>query len=619
MRLFAFLAASALLVPALASAQTPTVEKVDPPNWWTGSTVNTVRVLIRGQNLAGARARCARVTCGAVKLNAAGTYAFVDVTVPGGAAPGNYPFTLLTPTGRAEVPFRLTARLTTANRFQGFGPSDVIYLIMPDRFANGDTLNDRPAVSPELLDRTKTRFYHGGDLAGVRQRLPYLKSLGVTAIWFNPLYDNNNQLNRREMYDGQPITDYHGYGAVDFYAVDEHLGTLAGLKELVDDAHRQGIKIILDMVANHTGPYHPWVTNSPTPTWFHGTAERHLANDWQVWSLADPYSTAAVREKTLDGWFIDILPDLNQDDPEVARYIIQNSLWWVAMTGIDGIRQDTWPYVPRRFWREWMAALKKEFPRLRVVGEVFDGNPAIISFFEGGRAKWDGIDDKVDALFDFPLHFPMRRAFGEGRPLREVAMMLSSDRLYRDPASLVTFLGLHDVSRIRNDKGATTAGIKLGFTFLLTTRGTPLIYYGDEIGMPGGGDPDNRRDFPGGWPGDLRNGFDQAGRTAEEQEIWSHVQKLLKLRAERPGLRGTRTQTLVASEQQLVYRRVESVVALNNDTTAVTLRIPLPSGGLGEDLLGVCQAPRVEGREVVLNVPVRAGCVFPVSARQTDR
>jgi glycosidase len=616
MRLFALLTASAVLVPALASAQAPSVEKVDPPNWWTGSTVNPVRVLIRGQNLAGARARCTRVTCGAVKVNAAGTYAFVDVTVPGGAAPGRYPFTLTTAAGSVEVPFALSRPLPAQGRFQGFGANDVIYLIMPDRFANGDTLNDRPAASPELLDRAKTRFYHGGDLAGVRQRLPYLKSLGVTAIWFNPVYDNNNVLNRREMYDGQPITDYHGYGAVDFYAVDEHLGTLAGLKELVDDAHRQGIKIILDMVANHSGPYHPWVTNSPTPTWFHGTAEKHLANDWQVWSLADPYSTAAVREKTLDGWFIDILPDLNQDDPEVARYIIQNSLWWVAMTGIDGIRQDTWPYVPRRFWREWMAALKKEFPRLRVVGEVFDGNPAIIAFFEGGRVKWDGIDDKVDALFDFPLHFPMRRAFGEGRHLREVAMMLSSDRLYRDPASLVTFLGLHDVSRIRNDKGATTAGIKLGFTFLLTTRGTPLIYYGDEIGMPGGGDPDNRRDFPGGWPGDPRNGFEQAGRTAEEQEIWAHVQKLLKLRAERPGLRGARTQTLVASEQQLVYRRGESVVALNNDTAAVTLRIPVPAGGLGADLMGVCQAPRVEGREVLFNVPVRAGCVFTVEPKE---
>ena len=599
------------LAARMGAAQAPTVEKVDPPGWWTGSTLNPVRVLVRGTHLAGARARCSRVTCSGLKVNDAGTYVFVDVTIPGGALPGKYPFTLVTPAGSVEVPFTLAAPLSARGRFQGFGADDVLYLIMPDRFANGNPGNDEPPASPGLIDRSRGRYYHGGDLAGVRQRLPYLRSLGITAIWLNPLYDNNNQLNRREMYDNAPITDYHGYGAVDFYGVDEHFGDLTELKQLVDEAHRQGIKILLDMVANHTGPYHPWVTDPPTPTWFHGTAARHLSNDWQVWTLADPHSTPAVRERTLDGWFIDILPDLNQDDPETARYIIQNSLWWVAMTGVDGIRQDTWPYVPRRFWRDWMAALKREFPRLRVVGEVFDGDPTIVAFFEGGRVQWDGIDDRVDALFDFPLHFPMRRAFGEGRPLREVTQMLARDRLYRNPGTLVTFLGLHDVSRIRSDRGATTGGIKLGFTFLLTTRGTPLIYYGDEIGMPGGGDPDNRRDFPGGWPADPRSAFDPAGRSAEEQEIWSHVQALLRLRAARPGLRGAATQVLVAGEQSLVYRRGETLVALNNDTAAVTLRVPLV--GLGADLLGSCAMPQggSAGSSTLLLLP-RTGCLFPV-------
>jgi glycosidase len=326
-----------------------------------------------------------------------------------------------------------------------------------------------------------------------------------------------------------------------------------------------------------------------------------------------------VREATLDGWFANILPDLNQDDPETARYIIQNSLWWVAMTGVDGIRQDTWPYVPRRFWRDWMAALKREFPRLKVVGEVFDGNPALVAFFEGGRTKWDGIDDKVDALFDFPLHFPMRRAFGEGGHLREVAQMLSHDRLYRDPASLVTFLGLHDVSRIRNDKGATTAGLKLGFTFLLTSRGTPLIYYGDEIGMPGGGDPDNRRDFPGGWRDDPRNAFEASGRTEEEQELFAHVQRLLRLRAERPGLRGRTTRTFVATTQALVYRRGETLVALNNDTTATTVRLPASIGRLGADLLGACSAPAEQGGVISLAIPARTGCLLPASRHPAPR
>jgi glycosidase len=590
------------------AAQAPTFEKAEPPNWWAGHSINPVRVLVRGENLAGARTQCARLTCAVRQVNAAGTYAFVDVTIPAGTPAGSYPLVLRTSAGSVSVPFSVTAPLPRAGRFQGFGLDDVIYLIMPDRFVNGDPANDSPAKSPGLIDRTKGRYYHGGDLAGVRQRLPYLKSLGVTAVWLNPIYDNNDRLNERERYDGAAITDYHGYGAIDFYAVDEHFGTMAELKQLVDDAHRAGIKIILDMVANHTGPYHPWVTNSPTPTWFNGTQERHLANTWQLWTLADRYSTPDMRKATLDGWFIDLLPDFNQNDPEVARYIIQNTLWWAAMTGLDGIRQDTWPYVPRSFWREWMTAIKREYPTMRVVGEVFDGDPSLLAFFEAGR-QWDGLDTRVDALFDFPLLFPLRRAFAEGKQLREVAQMLGRDHLYRDPmASLVPFLGNHDVQRFMNEPNATVDGLKLAHTFLLTVRGTPLMYYGDEIALPGAGDPDNRRDFPGGWPGDTRTAFEASGRTPAEQDLFAHVQRLLALRAERRDLRRAPMEHLFASEQAFVYRRGRTVVALNNDTAAVTIR--LPGVTLGTDALGICARPQTDGGTAVVVVPRRAGCMF---------
>jgi glycosidase len=589
-------------------AQTPSVEKVEPPNWWAGHSINPVRVLVRGRNLTGARVTCRRLTCGAPKVSAAGTYAFVDVTIPTGTPAGSYPLTLRTASGSVAIHFSVASPLPRAGRFQGFTPNDVVYLIMPDRFANGDATNDSPAKSPGLIDRAKGRYYHGGDLAGVRQKLPYLKSLGISAIWLNPIYDNNDRLNERETYEGQAITDYHGYGAVDFYAVDEHLGDLATFRQLVDDAHRVGIKIILDMVANHTGPYHPWVNDSPTPTWFHGTAAKHLANTWQVWTLADPHSTPAMREATLDGWFIDILPDLNQDDPEVARYIIQNTLWWAGVSGFDGIRQDTWPYVPRTFWRDWMTAIKREYPSMKVVGEVFDGDPSLVAFFQGGRRGWDGIDTRVVALFDFPLLFPARRAFAEGRSLREVAQMLSRDHLYPAPQSLMTFLGNHDVGRFMNEPGATTEGLKLAYTFILTARGTPLLYYGDEIGLPGGGDPDNRRDFPGGWPNDPRNAFEASGRTPAEQAVWSHVQKLLQLRAPRTDLPTARMEHLVAGDQSFVYRRGRTVVALNNDTAAATIRLPVAT--LPDDALGICARPRAESGGVTIVIPRRSGCVF---------
>jgi glycosidase len=597
-----------LLVAGRLTAQAPVVEKVDPPNWWAGHSINPVRLMIRGRNLAGARMECARAQCSTAKVNAGGTYAFVDVTIPSTTPPGALPLVVRTTGGTASVPFTVAAPLPRTGRFKGFGPEDVVYLIMPDRFANGDTTNDNPSKSAGLYDRSKSRYYHGGDFSGIRQRLPYLKSLGITALWLNPIYDNNDRLNEKETYEGQAITDYHGYGAVDFYAVDEHFGDVGSFRQLVDAAHAQGIKVILDMVANHTGPYHPWVTNSPTPTWYHGTAEKHLSNTWQTWTLADPHATPAMREATLDGWFGGFLPDLNQSDPEVARYIIQNTLWWTDVSGIDGIRQDTWPYVPRVFWRDWMTAIKREHPALRVVGEVFDGDPTLVSFFQGGRQQRDGIDDKVDALFDFPLFFPLRRAFAQGNSLREAAQMLARDWLYPDATSLMTFLGNHDVGRFMNETGATTDGLKLAYTFLLTVRGTPLIYYGDEIALPGGGDPDNRRDFPGGWPHDARNAFDSAGRTPAEQAVWSHVQKLLRLRAERSDLRRAPMSDLDAGDQYFVYRRGKTVIALNNDTKPVEVRLPLPS--LPNDALGVCATPRVDGGSVVVVIPPRAGCVF---------
>ena len=600
--------AACCLAPLSVRAQAPVIEKVEPPNWWANHSVNPVRLLIRGRNLAGARLECARLACGNLRVNAAGTYLFADVTVPRGTAAGSYPLTLRTAAGTAPVAFSVSDALPPAGRFQGFGPDDVLYLLMPDRFANGDPSNDEPAAARGLLDRSKGRYYHGGDLAGVRRRLPYLKELGVTAVWMNPIYDNTNELDRKEVYDGQPTTAYHGYHARDYYAVDEHLGDLAGLRQLVDEAHALGIKIILDMVANHTGAYHPWVSDPPTPTWYHGTAERHPNNTWQTWTLADPYATPAMRQATLDGWFIDILPDLNQDDPEVARYIIQNTLWWVGVSGIDGIRQDTWPYVPRSFWRDWMAAIKREYPTLRVVGEVLDGDPTMIAFFEGGRVKFDGIDDRVDALFDFPLFYPIRSAFAQGRPIRDVAQMLSRDRLYRDPSSMVTLLGLHDVGRFMGEPGATAAGLRLAFTFLLTARGTPLVYYGDEVAMAGGNDPENRRDFPGGFAGDARDAFTAAGRTAEQQAVWTHVQRLLRLRAERVELRRGETEHLHADEQTYVYRRGRTVVALNNGTKPAELR--LPAMDLPADALGLCPAPRRDGTTVVISIPARTGCVF---------
>ncbi len=610
---FAAALAAVALTGAAARAQAPVVTKVDPPNWWAGHSINPVRILVRGRHLAGARLACGRLACANVRVNAAGTSAFADVRVPAGAAPGSYPLTLTTPGGSARVAFSVGAPLAARGRFRGWTADDVIYLIMPDRFANGDTANDDPAGARGITDRGNPRRFHGGDLAGVRARLPYLRSLGVTAIWLNPIYDNTDRLDTIEVANGQPTTAYHGYHAIDYYGVEQHFGDLAEVRRLVDAAHAQGLKVILDMVANHTSAYHPWVDDPPTPTWYNGTRRAHVANTFQGWTIADPYSPPAMRRATLDGWFVDFLPDLNQGDPEVARYLIQNTLWWVGATGVDGIRQDTWQYVPRAFWRDWMTAINRQYPALTVVGEVLEGDPALVSFHQGGRVGFDGVDPKVQYQFDFPVYFALRDAFARGRPLRQVALMVARDRLYPNPDALVTLLGSHDERRFMSEPGATHAGLRLAYTFLLTYRGTPLVYYGDEIGMPGGGDPDNRRDFPGGFPGDRRDAFEAAGRTPDEQATFAHVQRLLRLRAERADLRRGRTEHLHVGEQSYVYRRGRAVVALNNDTARAELRLPasaFPAGALPDDALGLCPAPRRDAAGVTLVVPARAGCVF---------
>ncbi len=570
----------------------PTVAKVEPPNWWVQHTLNPVRLLIRGTELKSATVQAPEgIQVSNVRANEQGTYLFADLDISTSARPGRYPLQIRTPGGNVTAPFALEAPLPPQGRFAGFSPDDVIYLIMPDRFANGDPSNDDPAISRGLFDRSRSHYYHGGDLQGIIDHLPYFRSLGVTALWLTPVYDNTNKLNVRQSVKGQGIADYHGYGAVDYYAVDEHLGSLELLKKLVDQAHAAGLKVIQDQVANHVGPDHPWVKEPPKPDWFHGTAANHINETWQMWSLPDPHASPTLRRDVLDGWFANALPDLNQEDPDVAQYEIQNALWWVGMTGFDGIRQDTLPYVSRAFWRDWSAALKRQYPMMRAVGEVFDPDPAIPSFFQGGVTRPDGIDSGIDSVFDFPDYFNLRKVFAAGDSFDVLSRTLAADRLYPAPDRLVTFLGNHDVMRFISEKGATAANLKLAFTALLTMRGIPSIYYGDEIGMAGGADPDNRHDFPGGWRADKRSAFDSTGRTAEESNIFNYVQKLLEVRRASKALRRGNMVELDVTKQNWVYAREAdgevAIVAINKSSEAAAVQISFPGEG---DYRGVLRA-----------------------------
>ena len=622
---FVFVTMLFTLVSVTAQTQPPEVLKVEPPGWWAGHSINPVRVMIRGRNLTDARVEGAGpgIRPGQAQVNPAGTYLFVDITIDRLARTGNRQLRVVTAQGTAQTQFEILNPLPRAGRFQGFTTDDVIYLIMTDRFSDGDPTNNDPKISAGLCDRSKTRYYHGGDFEGVIKHLPYLKELGVTAIWLTPWYDNVNHLNEREQYPEQaggpkrPITDYHGYGAVDFYGVEEHFGTLPKLRELVESAHRLGIKVIQDEVANHTGPYHPWAKDPPTPNWFNGTEAKHLANVWQTWSVRDPYGTPQTSRETLDGWFIDILPDLNQSDPEVARYLIQNTLWWIGVTGVDAIRQDTFQYVPRTFWRQWMAAIKREYPKVNVVGEVLDGDVAHTSFFQGGRPRYDGVDDRLDTLFDFPLMYALRRAFAEGKDVRELPKILASDPLYANASVLVPLIGNHDVKRFMGEPGATIEGLKLAQTLIMTMRGTPQLYYADEIGMSGSEDPDNRQDFPGGFPADGIDAF--TTRNANQRTVFEHQKLLGRLRTELEPLRRGNLLNLLAAPHQYVYARntaTESViVAFNNDTKSAAIEFSvaetrLPNGATLIDRLGSSKNVLVANGMVEVELAARSSSIL---------
>jgi neopullulanase len=326
-----------------------------------------------------------------------------------------------------------------------------------------------------------------------------------------------------------------------------------------------------------------------------------------------------LKRETMEGWFLNFLPDLNQHDPEVARYLIQNTLWWIGTTGLDGIRMDTWQYVPNSFWRDWTTTVKREFPNFKVVGEVKDGDVVHTSFFQGGRARFDGVDSGLDSLLDFPLFYPIRHAFAEGKPLDEIPKTLAKDYLYNNSEILVTLLGGHDDGRFISEKGATIAGLKLANAFVLTTRGVPQLYYGDEIAMQGPDEPTTRGDFPGGFPGDKRNAFTATGRTREEQDLFEYIQRLTRLHRELEPLRSGSLINLYVSEQQYAYARVTRrnavVIAINNDDKAAEIEFDVSRTGLRDgtslsDALKVSRNVMVQHGRLHVSLPKRSAAVF---------
>ncbi len=525
-------------------------------------------LLISGCGLADAHAtvRYPGVQIDRVQAQPAGHYLFVWLKLSPNVKPGTAKLHIGGTNGSATIDFPLLSR--TGHKPAGLSQNDLIYLIMPDRFSDGNTANDNPPETPGETDRSQPRKWHGGNIRGVTGQLAYLKQLGVTAVWLTPLWKQATS-----------TSDYHGYGTVDFYALDPHMGTMSELQQLAAEAHRQGIKIIIDYVANHTGPLHPWVQDPPTATWLHGTPQKHLEPKYDFSPLVDPHATPRASRNLLEGWFANTLPDLNPDDPLLAAYLLQNAEWWMESSGADGFRLDTFPYSSRRFWSGWHKGIFTAYPNTSTIGEVWNFDPVITSFFQGGRTQYDGIDTGVSTLFDFPFFNTVREVVLRGGSAQKLAELFQHDALYPNSNVLVTFIGNHDTKRFMGEPGASPEKLKAALSLLMTVRGIPQIYAGDEIGMPGGDDPDNRRDFPGGFNGDTHNAFASEGRTPQEQDIFAHLETLSKLRRQHPALRGGEQWDLAAGDKYFAFIREHGedalLVLFNNSDNPEQITIEL--------------------------------------------
>ncbi|MFT5144178.1 MAG: glycosidase [Rhodothermales bacterium] len=515
-----------LLLAAPAMAQAPSVDKVEPPNWWVGMQWDELQLMIYGENLGGLTASFEdpALTVTGVHTLESTSYGFVDFRVPADLEPGTYALNLRTAGGSVRVDYEIRTRAPLAGRNQGFSKDDVVYLITPDRFANGDRSNDSVDGLREEYDPTKPGMRHGGDLQGIIDHLDYLEDLGVTTLWLNPVLENNGR------------SSYHGYAATDLYKIDARFGSNADYRRFVDEAHARGLKVIFDHVNNHIGINHSWMSDLPAASWINGTAQTPGAH----YKLAptDPYADPHSAELLRGFWFVPGMPDLNQRDPFVATYRIQNTLWWLEFSGLDGIREDTYPYPDQAFMARWAKVLLEEFPDLNIVGEIWEDAPGYLAMFQAESKIKRDFETNLPSVMDFALMEAMRKYVrGEGT-LKQIYTVFAQDFLYSDPDNILTFFDNHDVSRAIFEAKGHPLRVRQMLAVLLTSRGIPQLLYGTELGMMGGASHvELRADMPGGFPGDERSVFGAAGRTEEENAMFNFTRGLLHARRDNPALR----------------------------------------------------------------------------------
>ncbi len=526
-----------ILLPLFAQKKM-IIDRIEPGSWWTGMHHPHLQLLVHGdhiQDLSPSIEHESVFLEGVITVENA-NYLFLNLSIAPDARPGIFTIEF---NRNGETVFtyayELRQREPESRIRDGFSNKDIMYLITPDRFANGDDTNNLSRGMREKPNRKAKGGRHGGDIQGIIDHLDYLEDMGFTALWINPVLEND-----------MPNYSYHGYATTDYYKVDPRFGTNEDYLRLSAEAKKRGIKIIMDLIVNHCGLYHWWTGDEPTPDWynFQGDQDKPLTSHKRV-SLSDPYATKSDIELLSDGWFVPTMPDLNQKNPLLANYLIQNSIWWIEYADLGGIRQDTYTYPDPGFMTEWSKRIMEEYPHFNIVGEEWSINPAIVSRWQAGKRNKNGYVSHLPSLFDFPLQFALTESLNkEIQPQLEsldpIYEMLANDFLYPDPFNLVVFLDNHDMPRFIDQVHGKIDRFKMGLVYLFTTRGIPQIFYGTEVLM---GNKINssdhgliRSDMPGGWKGDLANAFTGKGLNEEQRTVKNMVRKLAQFRKKTTAL-----------------------------------------------------------------------------------
>lgn len=527
MKRFSLLAAALMAGASLFGAKkAPMVTNVEPPYWWVGMANDTLQVMLTGPDIAQASAE---VDYSGVKLDRqvsldSPNYKLLYFTIAPDAKPGKMPIRLNLDGRKHTLDYELKARDMKGEDYEGFSAADVLYLLMPDRFAQGDVVAATDLEYNDAPDRTQPSTRHGGNLKGIADRLDYLDSLGITAIWSCPVLEND-----------MPGGSYHGYATTDYYRIDPRFGTNADWQELIAQAHKRGIKVVMDMIFNHSGSNHPWMKDMPSKDWYNHPEGNELTN-FRLSTIHDPYVSDYDLDHTVNGWFVSAMPDLNQKNPHLMKYLIQNSIWWIESSKINGIRMDTYPYADMQGMAQWAADVLKEYPNFNIVGECWYGNEAGPAFWQSG-SKINPVETNLPTVMDFKYNIDREKMFFEETDpwngLNHVYDHLALDYLYPDPQHILTFLDNHDTDRFLPEMPDSLGVWKQALAFLLTSRGIPQLYYGTELLMNGTkkiSDGYIRLDMPGGFPGDKVDAFTREGRTDMQNEAWDYLSRLLQWR-----------------------------------------------------------------------------------------